>query len=203
MGENNGEGGRIGVFGGTFDPPHIAHIQIAQFLFDFACLKKVLWIPTFKSPHKSDREVAPADIRLKMVKAAISGLIGHEACDIEILRGGYSYTVDTLRSLKKIYTDENFLLMMGSDQFCKLPEWNQSESLRELVEICVFPRKGGIVSNEFASSTLGIDCMIAPFQELDISSSEIRKKVRKDLPFIHLVPESVGAIILQEGLYQS
>ena len=178
MEDNRNQGGRIGVFGGTFDPPHMAHLRMAKLLRDFASLEKVLWIPTRKSPHKSDRVVTPASVRLKMVKEVVSGIKGHDVCDIEILRSGYSYTIDTLRALKKLYPGKDLVLIMGSDQFCELSEWKESESLTDLVEICVLPRKGATVS-----SSLADNLVLAPFEELDISSSEIRNKIQHNLSF--------------------
>ena len=198
MEDNRSQGGRIGIFGGTFDPPHMAHLRMAKLLCDFASLEKVLWIPTRKPPHKSDRVVTPASVRLKMVKEVVSGMEGHDACDIEILRSGYSYTIDTLRALKKLYPGKDLVLIMGSDQFCELSEWKESESLTDLVEICVLPRKGATVSSSPADNSV-----LAPFEELDISSSEIRNKIQQNLSFKHLVCKSVAKIIEEEGLYQS
>ena len=203
MGENSTNRSRIGVFGGTFDPPHMAHTRIAQFLLDFGRLESVLWVPAATPPHKSDCGITPANIRLRMVSAAIKGMTGQEVSDIEILRGGHSYTVDTLRALKQIYPEKDLLLIMGSDQFRSLHEWREVESLVGLAEICVLQRRGDIDIDECLSSSVDVDWMLAPLGQVDVSSSEIRKKIQQDLPYRHLVSESVGEIIEEEGLYQT
>lgn len=203
MGENSTNRSRIGVFGGTFDPPHMAHTRIAQFLLDFGRLERVLWVPAATPPHKSDCGITPANIRLRMVSAAIKGMTGQEVSDIEILRGGHSYTVDTLRALKQIYPEKDLLLIMGSDQFRSLHEWREVESLVGLAEICVLQRRGDIDIDECLSSSVDGDWMLAPLGQVDVSSSEIRKKIQQDLPYRHLVSESVGEIIEEEGLYQT
>jgi nicotinate-nucleotide adenylyltransferase len=203
MGENSTNRSRIGVFGGTFDPPHMAHTRIAQFLLDFGRLERVLWVPAATPPHKSDCGITPANIRLRMVSAAIKGMTGQEVSDIEILRGGHSYTVDTLRALKQIYPEKDLLLIMGSDQFRSLHEWREVESLVGLAEICVLQRRGDINIDECLSSSVDVDWMLAPLGQVDVSSSEIRKKIQQDLPYRHLVSESVGEIIEEEGLYQT
>ena len=203
MGENSTNRSRIGVFGGTFDPPHMAHTRIAQFLLDFGRLERVLWVPAATPPHKSDCGIPPANIRLRMVSAAIKGMTGQEVSDIEILRGGHSYTVDTLRALKQIYPEKDLLLIMGSDQFRSLHEWREVESLVGLAEICVLQRRGDIDIDECLSSSVDVDWMLAPLGQVDVSSSEIRKKIQQDLPYRHLVSESVGEIIEEEGLYQT
>ncbi|HIF37913.1 MAG TPA: nicotinate (nicotinamide) nucleotide adenylyltransferase [Gemmatimonadetes bacterium] len=203
MGESSTNRSRIGVFGGTFDPPHVAHVQIAQFLLDFGRLESVLWIPAATPPHKSDYGITPANIRLRMVSAAIKGITGQEVSDIEILRGGYSYTVETLRALKQIYPEKDLLLIMGSDQFLSLYKWREVESLTGLAEICVLPRRGDTDLSERLPSKVCVDWMLAPFGEVDVSSSEIRKNIQQDLPYRHLVSRSVREIIVEEGLYQT
>ena len=203
MEENSSCRSRFGIFGGTFDPPHVAHVRMAKAIRDLACLERVLWIPTARSPHKLDGTIAPASTRLRMVGRAISGLEGHEVSDIEIRRGGYSYTIDTLRALKRGYPEKDLVLIMGSDQFCELSDWHEVENLIELVEICVLPRKSAIVPPPNIPFQERIKWMLAPVQESGVSSSEIRERIQQGLSFDHLVCESVGKIIREEGLYQN
>jgi nicotinate-nucleotide adenylyltransferase len=200
---NSSSSGRIGVFGGTFDPPHLAHVQVARFLLDFGKLEKVLWIPTSKPPHKAESEVTPASIRLRMVSATIKGMIGHDVSDMEILRGGYSYTVETLRVLKEAHPQKDLLLIMGSDQFHSLSKWREAKSLAGLAQVCVLPRRGHVGFSQASPSNVSFDWTLAPFEEIDVSSSEIRKKVQQNLSYSHLVSESVREIIVGESLYQT
>ena len=123
--------------------------------------------------------------------------------NMEILRGGYSYTVETLRVLKEAHPQKDLLLIMGSDQFHSLSEWREAKSLAGLAQICVLPRRGNVVLSQSPPSNASVDWMLAPFEEVDVSSSEIRKKVQQNLPYSHLVSESVREIIVRESLYQT
>ena len=114
---------RLGVFGGTFDPPHIGHLTVTKQLLETKSLDEIIWVPVSHPPHKLSNDITPPGLRLEMVKAATEGFDGHMVSDIEIVRGGPSYTVDTLRNLCLEYPEADLLLILGADQFSEFSKW--------------------------------------------------------------------------------
>jgi len=131
---------RLGVFGGTFDPPHNGHVSVARQLLESGDLDEILWIPASTPPHKPADGPSPAEIRLEMARAATAESPGQSVSDLELQREGPSYTVDTLRALRSVRPDAELVLIVGSDQFAVLDSWHDAPDLVRLAEVCVLER---------------------------------------------------------------
>jgi len=190
---------KVGIFGGSFNPPHIAHLIVAETVLDQFGLDQVLWIPNYSPPHKTNGELAsPAD-RYEMTARAIDGYEGFEISDLELKRGGTSYTVETLRTLQTDHPDTAFSLIIGSDSLRTFPSWREAQAIAAMVPIIVYKRPGvlsGVVEPRFANEVRFAD---APL--LEISGSEIRARTQKQRSIRYLVPEAVRAYIAEESLY--
>ncbi len=190
---------RLGVFGGTFDPPHVGHVSIAQELRESGALDEILWIPVKFPPHKHANLLTSPECRMEMVRAATNGCALQSVSDIELLREGPSYTVDTLRALRSERPEATPVLIMGADQFVELAAWHEAEEVVRLADVCVLPRGGVEVTS--ALPRLNVVWSAADVPPVDVSSSEVRKRVREGRPYRHLVPAGVADIIERENLY--
>ncbi len=190
---------RLGVFGGTFDPPHVGHVTLTRELRESGVVDEILWIPVAIPPHKPSGPRTSPDLRMEMVHAAIGGRANQSASNIELLREGPSYTVDTLRALRSEHPEATPVLIMGSDQFAELAEWHKAEEVVQFADVCVLPRGG--VELDSVRPRLSVVWCAADVASIDVSSSDIRKRVREGRPYRHLVPEAVAEIIEREDLY--
>lgn len=185
---------RIGVFGGTFDPPHIGHLLVAQEVHHRLALDRVLWVPAAIPPHKQDQRITPAGLRLEMVAAAIAGDDRFRLCDLEVKRQGPSYTVDTLRALRADSPADDLFLILGADQLREIGTWRQPDDVRRLATLVGFARSG-----ETAPGVEGARMVEVP--RVDLSSTDVRRRVGAGDPVTYLVPAGVAAVILRERLY--
>ena len=190
---------RFGVFGGTFDPPHVGHVSIARELQESGVLDEVLWIPARVPPHKPLSGLTSPKLRMEMVCAATDDWPHQSVSDIEILRAGPSYTVDTLRALRSECPEATPVLIMGADQFAELAGWHQPEEVARLADVCVLPRGG--LEPAPVLPRLDVVWTAADVQRVDVSSSDVRRRVREGLPYRHLVPVAVADIMERESLY--
>lgn len=190
---------RIGVLGGTFDPPHIGHLTVARDLRDALELDKLFLIPAAEPPHKPDRPITDAPIRLEMVRAAVADLEGIGVSDSEIRRGGTSYTVETLRDLRAARPDDAIFLIMGVDQFNELSTWKRPGEIVRLAQIVVMAREGE-TPPETAPGT-DIRGRHVPVTRVDVSSTQIREALAKGQLVHDFVPPAVLEIIEEHGLY--
>ena len=190
---------RLGVFGGTFDPPHVGHVSLARELQESRALDEILWIPVGLPPHKSVNPLTSPKLRMEMVRAAIDGCGHQSVSDIELLREGPCYTVDTLRALRSECPQVTPVLIMGSDQFVELAGWHEAEEVVRLADVCVLPRGG--VELATVLPPLSVVWSAADVSPVDVSSSEVRMRVREGRPYRHLVPVGVADIIERENLY--
>lgn len=190
---------RLGVFGGTFDPPHIGHVSVARELQESGALDEVLWIPARVPPHKPVSRPTSSKLRMEMVRAVVDGCAHQSVSDIELRREGPSYTVDTLRAIRSECPEAIPVLIIGSDQFAELAEWHEPEEVVRLADVCVVPRDGV----ELATVLPRFDLVWseADVLRVDVSSSDVRRRVREGLPYGHLVPVGVADIIERENLY--
>lgn len=186
----------VGVFGGTFDPPHLGHLMVANELVYQLELDRLLIIPASIPPHKRDRDVTPGAIRLEMVNAVFGGEPGWEVSEMELDRAGSSYTVDTLRALKDERPDAELLLALGADQVAELDTWREPDEVLRLAALVGFARSGQEVPPVRGRPVRRVDV-----PHLEISSTEIRRRVAAREPFRYMVPPAVAAIIDREGLY--
>lgn len=178
----------IGFFGGSFDPIHNGHLNLAVQLKEKAGLKKVLFCPAFVSPFKTGQKSADGKHRLKMIELAIEGAPGFEVIDDELQRGGPSYTIDTIRELLKKY-DRPFRLILGEDQWSGFPQWKEAEALISIAPPLIGRRGGG-------GSPLSVE-----IPQFDVSSSDVRARIRSGQWVGHLIPKQVSEYIQTQGLY--
>ena len=190
-------GERVGVFGGTFDPVHVAHLVAAANVRHALSLDRVLLVVANHPWQKHDRPVSPAADRLAMVEAAAAGVDGLEASPLEIVRGGESYTADTLEALAEAHRGSELFLVVGADVVPDLPTWRRVEVVATLATLVVVVRPGtATVDPGPRWTTERVD-----IPGLDVSASDLRQRVAEGRPLDFLVPRSVIDIIARHGLY--
>jgi nicotinate-nucleotide adenylyltransferase len=192
---------RIGLFGGTFDPPHNGHLAVARDVADALALDRVLWIPAGEPPHKSGDEVTAATLRLEMVRAATAGHSVFDVSEAEVDRGGPSYTVDTLRSLRGTFPDALLFFIIGADEYRALESWRAPEQVLDLAHLAVMDRDGARAADEVPDVRGADSVHFVRVGRIDISSTEIRRHVAAGHDVTDFVPAAVAAIIGREGLY--
>lgn len=185
----------IGVFGGSFDPIHNAHLIVAQLAREQLGLDVVRFVVAAEQPHKPDGHHAPAADRAEMVGLALEGVPGMALDRHELERPAPSYTVDTLRQFRATMPDARLVLLLGADAAGKFPTWHQPAEIRSLCQVAVFRRAGMAAPGGF---DLAVD-----IPALDISSTAIRERVRAGRPLTGWVPPSVGDYISGLRLYRS
>ena len=197
---------RIGVLGGTFDPPHVGHLWLASLAADEMSLDRVLFMPAGQPPHKGDRPVTRATDRLLMTRLAIAGEDGFEICPIEIERPGPSFTIDSVAELRRAYPDATLFLLMASDSLAQIDTWREPDRLLAEVEWIVGPRPGGVapdpagLAERFGPNAERIHVLAGPM--LEVSSSEIRRRVAAGRTIRYLVPREVEELISHHRLYR-
>jgi nicotinate-nucleotide adenylyltransferase len=199
--------GATGVFGGTFDPIHYAHLAVAEAAREGLELRRVLFVPAGKPPHKPGKPISPAEDRLAMVEAAIAGNPAFELSRLELERDGPSYTVKTMASLRAAHPDERLALILSAESFAELPTWNEPERILDLADaVVVAPRFGyeevdvGFVPRDFPGARASIVFLDGP--RIRMSASEVRERAFAGRSIRYLVPDAVAAYISDHGLYQ-
>lgn len=197
---------RLGVFGGTFDPPHIGHLILAAEALDQLGLSKVLWVLTEAPPHKLDQPITSLDRRLAMVAACLGDDSSFEISRVDIDRPAPHYAVDTLQSLGEAYPDWGLVYLMGGDSLNHLPTWYQPQIFVDRCQsIGVMKRPGThIEMNELEESLPGIAAKVNFIQAplLDIAASQIRRRVREGRAYRYFLPPAVYELIKEWGLYR-
>lgn len=194
---------RMGLFGGTFDPIHNGHLLVAEKVLSLLNLSRVLFIPTGKSPHKKDHDMASKNHRRNMLALALKDHPFFALCDIEIKSPEVSYTVDTISALKKLYPEDEFFFIIGTDAFSRLSEWKEPERLLALCHFCVVPRIGTPFSRlptlPALQGKMQVTCLAMP--KIRVSASEIRKRIREEKNVDVLLPKTVISYIMKAGVY--
>lgn len=188
---------RVGILGGTFDPPHLGHLVAASDALRVLRLEKMLFVPAAVPPHKRGRVRTPAATRLEMVRAAIAGDPRFAADDLELRRDGPSYTADTLRELHRRAPADELFLLLGADAVRDLPTWHQPGEVVRLATLAAMTREG-----EGVDPTLPYPAMPVPVTRVDVSATEIRRRAAAGESIRYLVPEAVRAIVERDGLYR-
>ena len=198
---------RIGVLGGTFDPPHIGHLWLATLAADAMALDRVLFMPAAQPPHKVGQPVSRATDRLLMTRLAIAGNPLFELCPIEMERPGPSYTIDSVDELERMYPDDATLyLVMAADSLAQIDTWREPDRLLERIEWIVGPRPGDRLPDReklvarFGDNASRIHLLEGP--SLDVSSTTLRGRVADGHPIRYLVPRGVEELITERGLYR-
>jgi len=198
---------RIGIFGGTFDPPHLGHLILAAEALDQLGLERLLWVLTPQPPHKRGQVITPLQARLDMLQAALNSETSFVLSRVDIDRPGPHYAVDTVRILSEQYPQAELIFLMGSDSLMDLPTWNQP---RRFVHACdalgVMRRPGDginllLLERKLPGVTEKLRWVQAPL--LGISSSQIRTRASQGRPFRYFLPQAVYDYICTYNLYQT
>jgi nicotinate-nucleotide adenylyltransferase len=191
---------KIGILGGTFDPIHMGHLVLAEQVKERLKLDGIIFIPCFKSPHKTRQKLSPAKDRLHMTRLALQDNPYFSVSDIELKRRGVSYTIDTLRELKKLHPGSEVYFLTGSDVVNELNTWRDPEKIYRLVRMVIAVRPGfdQIDSeNRFVKKSI-----VVKITGLDISSTELRNRVKRGKSIKYLVPLKVEQYIRKKSLYR-
>ena len=195
----------VGILGGTFNPPHIGHLVCAQEARSQLQLDRVVLMPVHTAPHKAALDDPGPEARLALCQAAIAGDEELEISALEIERGGSSYTVDTLRALHGSREGDDLTFIVGGDMASSLPSWREPEALLELARVAVAEREEHRRHEiaERLGALRGADERVVFFTmpRLDISSSDIRRRIAEGRPIRWLVPAEVCDEIERRGLY--
>jgi len=189
---------KVGIFGGTFDPIHHGHLITAQSVREIRALDKIIFIPSFISPHKADENSASPEHRMNMLKLAVEGIDFFEVSDYEIKKEGISYTIDTLKEFKKKYDKLEFII--GYDNIFKFHNWKNPDEIMKITKILVLKRKSSLPpphEDKYVKSALFVET-----RGIEISATDIREKVKQGMPIHYLVPEKVKEYIYNFNLYK-
>lgn len=210
---------KIGIFGGTFNPIHHAHLRIAEEIREHFLLSRVIFVPAATPPHKPLADDLSFNERLRMVELAVQGNRFFSVSDMEGKREGKSYSIDTLHLLRKLYPGDELFFIMGSDSFAEFGSWKEYAAIFSCCNIVTITRPGSHISlmgslpvaiaHEFCyhdaerrlSHRSGYSVYSIEGTQLDISSTDIRSLIRKGRSIKYLVPESVERYIIQQRFY--
>lgn len=189
---------RIGVLGGTFDPPHLGHLALARAALRECDLDRLIFVPAKYPPHKLTADVSSETDRMEMLKLALEGHPEFEISDLELKRDGLSYTVDTLNEIKKLYPGHEIIFIIGADNISEMESWYKPEQILKIATVAAFTRPGFEPHGKFVS-------MIKPFQmkPVDLSSTDIRENIRNNRSVEAMVPGPVLEYIVENRLYRN
>ncbi|MGH7726976.1 MAG: nicotinate-nucleotide adenylyltransferase [Candidatus Eiseniibacteriota bacterium] len=193
---------RLGILGGTFDPPHLGHLMLAECARETLSLDRVLFVPARHPPHKRDRRVSPPPTRIRLLRAALRGT-GFSISSIELERTGLSYTVDTLLALRERHRSAALFLLVGEDSLVELPTWRAPQRILELATVAVACRPGasGMGARRIPAAWRKRVTFL-PNAPVDIASRDLRERVRRGRSIRFLVPDTVARLIDSLGLYR-
>lgn len=195
---------RLGIMGGTFDPPHLGHLVCAEEALEAVGLDAVLFVPTGRPAFKQDRSVTAGEVRLAMTAAAVAGNPAFAVSALEVERPGVTYAVDTLRELSEELPGVQLVFIVGADAALALPRWRKSAELAHLAAFAAATRPGFELGEQALRDLREHGFDVRPFAVpgLDISSSALRRRVCAGRTIRYLVPEAVREIIEEEQLYR-
>jgi nicotinate-nucleotide adenylyltransferase len=195
---------RVGILGGTFNPPHLGHLALAQHAREQLELERVFLIPASTPPHKPTELDPGAEHRVRMCRLLLDGTGDASVCTAEIERGGTSYTVDTLRSIHASSPDTEMTLITGADSARTMPGWREAMALFELADVAVAARAG----TDRASVKAALEPLLGGARlhflrapALEVSSSQARERAARDEPLDDLVGARVAEYIVEQHLY--
>ena len=193
---------KIGVFGGTFNPPHLGHVNICREFSRHIGFDRLLIIPTFMPPHKSCQELISPESRGEMCRIAFSEFENAEISMTEIERKGKSYTYDTLCEIKELYPDSEIFFIMGSDMMVTFTQWYRWQDILKLCTLCAAQRDEGNELTKYLSH-FPEKVIYLPVKPFEVSSTQIRNMVKKGEDISHLVGKDTAEYIKKEGLYRN
>ena len=192
---------RIGILGGTFDPIHIGHLVAAEGVRVELRLDRVVFIPAARPPHKKAAGILDGERRLEMTRMATEDNPAFEVSDLELRRGGTTYTIDTVRQLRAGFgSGADLFFLMGVDSLMEITTWREYESLLEETTVVVFPRPG--LDPSGVDGAVRDRVRFVSTSEVGVASSDVRERVRKNKSIRYLVHPAVEAFIHREGLYR-
>lgn len=196
---------RTAMFGGSFNPIHNGHIQLAKAFIPRLGLDRVLIVPTFIPPHKQAKDMADGNQRLEMCRIAFEGVGGIEVSDIELRRGGASYTYLTLEELHALYPEDELFLITGADMFLTIETWRHPEMIFSLATVCGVPRNDDsideLAEHEELLRSLGAKTEILDAGVMTVSSTQVRNAVKNGEDISSFVPAGVAEYIRTNRLY--
>jgi nicotinate-nucleotide adenylyltransferase len=188
----------VGLYGGNFDPVHNGHLITALRVYELRHLDKIIFVPAFISPFKTGTQSASGDDRFNMLSSAVKGFPFLEVSDYELKKEGISFSIDTVKYLKNIY--DEIELIIGYDNLLEFEKWKDPDEIAELATLVVLKRK---VTNTADTQNRFFKKAVFPSTPfVEISSTEIRQRVKDNLPVDFLVPESVKEYISRHNLYK-
>ncbi|MDR2513353.1 MAG: nicotinate-nucleotide adenylyltransferase [Puniceicoccales bacterium] len=193
---------RVGVMGGSFDPPHIGHLLLAQDAQESLHLDRVVFVPAATAPLKPCPPVASAEARLAMVRAAVAGRPAWEVSAWEHQQGGTSYSLHTACHLHEYFHGAELLWIIGADQLAQLHAWHRIGELAQRVTFAVACRLGSLAGIRPAALDPAISLVELPARRMDISSTEIRQRLAQGAPVDLFLPPPLPDIIRRQGLYR-
>lgn len=189
---------RLGVFGGSFDPPHVGHLLAADDACSQLALDRLVFVPAGTQPLKQGTSTATPAQRLAMVRALVEGDARFDVSDVEVARPGLSFTVDTVRHFATQYPSAERFLLLGADVVATFAQWRDPQEIVRLARPVVLVRDPQSAPAELA----GAKVIALATRRIDLSSTEVRERVRQGQPIHGLVPERVAALIERDGLYR-
>ncbi len=190
---------KLGIFGGTFNPPHMAHLMAAEGVRDQLKLDKVLFVPAAIPPHKQKENIVPVKHRLEMVRLAIRGNRYFEISDVELHRKGPSYTIDTVREMRRSYPDDELLFIMGIDLLTEFDTWKEPDMILEECRLVAMNRPGFDLAVIDKDLLMRVELVNVP--SVDISSTNIRRRVKSGRSIRYLVTQDVEEYIHRNSIY--
>lgn len=190
---------RVGIYGGTFDPPHVGHLITAQDAVEALDLDELRFMVAGRPPHKPDQPLTRGEVRVAMMEAAVGDDERFRVSRRELERDGPSYTVDTLRALVEDEPDVRRFLLMGADQFAELDGWKEPREIARMATLAVMAREGSDPGECDPRTEVRYERV--PVTRVDVSSTMVRERVRAGRPVRYLVPEAVRRIIEERRLY--
>jgi nicotinate-nucleotide adenylyltransferase len=196
---------RIGILGGSFNPPHLGHLVMAQEAHTHAGLDKVVFMPVAAAPHKQLADDPGPEERFELCRLAVAKDERLEVSRLELDRGGPSYTVDTLREIHAASPGDELTFILGGDQAQALPTWREPEAILDLATLAVAEREGIRrldITERLAALPAAERLVFFDMPRIDVSSSQIRRRVREGRPIRYLVPDDVARVIGARGYYR-
>lgn len=191
---------QIGLFGGSFNPPHLGHLFMAEWIRERFSLDEVWWIPAHQPPHKQDHRLAASQHRLAMTELATADHPAFRVSDVELAREGVSYTIDTIEQLQQAHPDARFRLIIGGDSLRDFRSWHRPDDILDCVAIIAYRRPGDAI--DMLDDALRDRVRIAEAPRLDLSSTAIRGRIRAGRSVRYWVPESVRSYLEAHRLYR-
>jgi nicotinate-nucleotide adenylyltransferase len=191
---------RLGIFGGTFDPPHVGHLLAASDAFEHLSLDRLLFVPAAVQPLKAGRSAAPSPDRLAMVRLLTGRDPRFETDPVEVNREGLSYTVETLRELRDRFPSTDRYFLVGADVLSTFAQWREPQEILSLATLAVLARREN--GEPQAAVELPNGAVMVPTRRIDVSSTEIRDRVRAGRSIHGFVTDAVAEYISSHGLYR-